>query len=166
MRRKFFFQQNYTKISYFDEGVFTLEPFFWSNDIFKICLLVSKVTIEVMMNFCECFPRVVPLQNYVMNASLIHTVFVFQSTLPGSQTMEIYRTSIVTFETEVANFEMTLPQKNGHRIETSSSKLMILASSCWKRILYAIMDTACLFCPLVFLKSLIVSVAFFLGHPV
>ena len=69
---------------------------------------VSKVTIEVMRNFFECIPRIVTLQNYVMNASL-YAVFILQSKSKhftrGSQTMDIFGTSIVTFETEVANFE-------------------------------------------------------------
>ena len=61
---------------------------------------------------------------------------------------------------------MTLPQKNGHRIKTPSSKLTILVSSCWKK--NCIRNNAHNFfiLSLVFLKLLIVSVAFFLGHPV
>ena len=43
--------------------------------------------------------------------------------------------------------KMTLPQENGRRIKTPSSILTILVSSCWKRILYAIMHTAFSFCP-------------------
>ena len=62
-----------------------------------------------MRNFFECLPRIVILQNYVMNASLYSCCLRFtkqeQALYPGSQTMEIFGTSIVTFETEVANFE-------------------------------------------------------------
>ena len=47
--------------------------------------------------------------------------------------MEIVGMSIVTFETDVVNLQMTLSQKNCHRIK--SSKLTILVSSCWKKIL-------------------------------
>ena len=47
--------------------------------------------------------------------------------------MEIFGTSIVTFETEVANFENYIASENGHRMQTPSSKLMILVSSCWKK---------------------------------
>ena len=42
MRRKLYFQQNDTKINNFDEGVLILEPFFWGNDIFKICFFSIK----------------------------------------------------------------------------------------------------------------------------
>ena len=58
--------------------------------------------------------------------SLFMLSFVFQSKsrhfTRGSQTMEIFDTSIVTFETEVAIFENDI----------ASSKLMILVSSCWE----------------------------------
>ena len=64
---------------------------------------------------------------------------------------------------------MTLPQKNGHRIDPNAfikmNDLGVILLE--KIILYAIMDTAFLYILFhVFLKSLIVSVAFFLGHPV
>ena len=61
---------------------------------------------------------------------------------------------------------MTLHQKSGHRIKTPSSKLAFLVSSCWKK--NFIRDNAHNFfiLSLVFLKLLIVSVTFFLGHPV
>ena len=48
MQRKFFSQQDDTKIINFDEGVLILWPFFWGNVTFKICPSVSKVTIDVL----------------------------------------------------------------------------------------------------------------------
>ena len=39
----------------------------------------------------------------------------------------------MTFEIEEQILKMTLPQKNGHRIKTPSSKLTILVSSYWKK---------------------------------
>ena len=61
---------------------------------------------------------------------------------------------------------MTLHQESGHRIKTPSSKLAFLMSSCWEK--NFIRDNAHNFfiLSLVFLKLLMVSVAFFLGHPV
>ena len=61
---------------------------------------------------------------------------------------------------------MTLHQKSGRRIKTPSSKLAFFVSSCWEK--NFICDNAHKFfiLSLVFLKLLIVSVAFFLGHPV
>ena len=67
----------------------------------------------------------------------IHAAIISQSKsrhfTRGSQSMEIFGTSIVTFETEGQILKITLPQKNGHRIQTPSSKLMILVSSFWKK---------------------------------
>ena len=62
--------------------------------------------------------------------------------------------------------KMTLPQKNGHRIKTPSSKLTILVSSCWEKNFIRNNAYNFFILSLVFLKLLIVSVAFFLGHPV
>ena len=58
---------------------------------------------------------------------------------------------------------MTLPQKNGHRIKTPSSKLTILVSSCSEK--NSIRNNAHNFfiLSLVFLKLLIESVVFFLA---
>ena len=42
MRIEFFFQQNYTKIINFDEGILILWQFFWGNVIFKICYFCLK----------------------------------------------------------------------------------------------------------------------------
>ena len=61
---------------------------------------------------------------------------------------------------------MTLPQKNGHSTKTPSSKLTILVSSYWEKN-YTTNDAHKFFILfLIFLKLLIVSVAFFLGHPI
>ena len=61
---------------------------------------------------------------------------------------------------------MTLPQKNGRRIKTSSSKLTILVSSCSEKNFIRNNAHNFFILSLVFLKLLIISVAFFLGHPV
>ena len=42
MRRKFFFQENDTKIRDFEEDVLNLEPYFWGNVILKICFFCIK----------------------------------------------------------------------------------------------------------------------------
>ena len=98
--------------------------------------------------------RRVTLQNYVMNVSLYsHAVFVFQSKrghfTRGSQTMRQFRTSIVTFETELANFE------NDIALVT-----MILVSPCWKNCRRSNRHSLFIL-SLFFLKSVIVGVAFF-----
>ena len=65
-----------------------------------------------------------------------------------------------------SKFEITLPQKNGSRIKTPSSKLTILVSSCWEKNYTNNNAHKFFILFLIFLKLLIVSVAFFLGHPV
>ena len=70
------------------------------------------------------------------------------------------------FEKEGQILKMTLPQRNGDRIKTPSSKLTILVSSCWEKNDRNNDAHKFFILLLVFLKLLIVSVAFFLGHPV
>ena len=67
----------------------------------------------------------------------------------------------------MANFENNIASKNGHRIKTPFSKLMILHGVILLEKNF-IRNTAhnLFILSLVFLKSLIVSVAFFLGHHV
>ena len=62
--------------------------------------------------------------------------------------------------------KITLPQENGSRIKMPSSKLMILVSSCWEKNYTNNNAHKFFILFLVFLKLLIISVAFFLGHPV
>ena len=62
--------------------------------------------------------------------------------------------------------KLTLPQKNGSRIKMPSSKLTILVSSCWEKNFIRNNAHNFFILSLVFLKLLIVSVAFILGHPV
>ena len=70
------------------------------------------------------------------------------------------------FGIEEQILKMTLPQKNGHRIKTPSSKLTIFMSSYWKKNFIRNNANNFFSLSLVFLKLLIVSVAFFLGHTV
>ena len=118
------------------------------------------------------FPHMVTLQSYVMNASLL--IFMLSSlfkaradTLPGGAkqwTFSVRQLWLLRQEWQI--LKMTLPQKNGHRIKTPSSKLMILVSSCWKNNFRCIDAHKSFILSPVFLKLLIVGVAFFLGHPV
>ena len=61
---------------------------------------------------------------------------------------------------------MTLPQENGSRIKTPSSKSLILVSFCWKKNALLINALTNVIYSLISLKLVIVGVAFFLGHPV
>ena len=61
---------------------------------------------------------------------------------------------------------MTLPQKNGSRIKTPSSKSLIFVSFCWKKNVLLLNALTNLIQSLISLKLVIVGVAFFLGHPV
>ena len=112
MRRKFFFQQNDTKISDFDElRVLILAPFFWSNDIFKICFFCIKSHDwgdEEFLWVPSPDRNTAELRNECFSLFMLSSVYKLSKSkhfTRESQTMEIFGTSIVTFETEVANFE-------------------------------------------------------------
>ena len=108
------------------------------------------------------------LQNYVMNASLYSHWLRFtkqkQTLYPGKPNNG--KSLVRKFEIEVQILKMTLHQKSGHGFKTPSSKLAFVVSSCWEK--NFIRDNAHKYfiLSLVLLKLLIVSVAFFLGHPV
>ena len=109
MHTKFFFQQNDTKINKFDEGVLILEPFYWGNVIQNLLLFYQKSRLRLGGISLSSFPGIVTLQSYVMNASFYSRCLRFskheQTLYPGEPNKGICGTSIVTFETEVANFE-------------------------------------------------------------
>ena len=84
----------------------------------------------------------------------IHAVFVFESksrhfTRGGAKQWKISVRQLWLLRQTCQILKMTLPQKNGYRIKTPSSKLMILVSFCWeKNYMYALMHTTFSFCPL------------------
>ena len=88
-------------------------------------------------------------------------------TLPGeAKQWNIFRTTIVTFGIEVANFENYIASENGHRIKTAFIKIndlgvILLEKNSMRHNAHNFFVLS-----LVFLKLLIVGVAFFLGHPV
>ena len=109
----------------------------------KFASFVSKVTIEVMRNFFECLPRIVTLQNYVVNHECF-SLFMLSSfykaranTLPRvAKQWKLSVRQLYLLRQKWQILKMTLPQKKrptGHRIQTPSSKLMILVSSCWEK---------------------------------
>ena len=171
MIRTFFFQQNVTKINDFDEGVLILEPLFWGNVIFKICSFCIKSHIWGREEFLWVGPpdcKAAKLRNECFSLFTLALLYKARAdTLPGeAKQLNIFGTLIVTFEIEGQILKITLPQKSGHRIKTSSSKLTILVSSCWEKNFIRNNVHNFFILSLVFLKLLIVSVAFFLGHPV
>ena len=166
MRRKFFFQENDIKISDFDEGVFILEPFFCSNVLFKICFFCSKSHDWGNEEFLlvpspDC--NTAELRNECFSLCVLSSFYKARTdTLSGGAkqwTFAVRQLWLLRQKWQI--LKITLPQKNGHRI-----KIISWCHLVGKRILYAIMDTACLFCASFSLKSLIVIVAFLLGHPV
>ena len=112
-------------------------------------------------------PWIVTMQSYVMNASLYSCCFCFskqeQTLYPGEPNNGNFRYVNCDFWDRSGKF---LPQKNGRKIKTPSSKFRSLVSYCWEK--NSIRNNAHNFfiLSLVFLKLLIVGVAFFLGHPV
>ena len=169
MCRTFFFQENDTKISDFDEGVLILEPFFWSNVIFKICFFCIKSHDWGNEEFLWV-PS--PDCNTTELCTACLSLFVLSSfykaranTLPGgAKQWNFLVRQRWLLRQKWQSLKMTLPQKNNHRIQTPSSNSTILVSSCWKK--NFIRNNRHSLFILVFLISLIVSVAFFLGHPV
>ena len=128
MRRKFFFQQNYTKINDFGEDVLILEPVFWGNIIFKICFFGIKSHDWGREEFFEQFPQIVTLQSYVINASLYSRClrFFLQS-----------KSRHFTRESQTMGYLRYFWDRSGkfwkwHWIKTPSSKLIILVSP-WRK---------------------------------
>ena len=110
MRRKVFFQQNDTKINDFDEGVLILEPVLWSNVIFKICFFCMKSRDwgkEEFLWVPSPDYNTAELRNDCFSLFMLSSFFKARAdTLPGeAKQWKIFGISIVTFETEVANFE-------------------------------------------------------------
>ena len=149
MHRKFVFQQNDTKIINFDEGVLILEPFFWSNVIFKICFICIK---SHDWGNEDCLPQIVTLQNYIMNASLYSCCLCFtkqeQTLYPGEPNNGNFWYVNCDFWDRSGKFwkwhclrKTAIESKRLHQNEWSWCHIVE------KRILYAVMDTAYLFCP-------------------
>ena len=124
-------------INDFDGGVLILEPFFWSNVIFKICFFCIKSHDCGREEFLwvpspDC-------NTAELNASLYSCCLRFskqeQTLYPGKPNNgKNFGDVNVTFEIEVANFENDIAsEKRPYRIKTPSSKLMILVSSCRKK---------------------------------
>ena len=106
-----------------------------------------------------------------MNVSLLFMLSIFfkarAETLPGeAKQWKFWVCQLWLLRQKLPILKMTFPQKNGHRIKTPSSKLVILVSSCWKKFFLRINVHHYFIQSLVFLKLVIVGVAFFLGHPV
>ena len=168
MRRKFFFQENDTKINDFDEGVLILEPFFWSNVILKICFFCTKSHDWGNEEFFwvpspDC--NTAELCNECFSLFMLSSFYKARAnTLPGGAKQwkfSVRQSWLLRRKWQI--LKMILPQKN---VQTPSSKWMILVSSCWKKNFIRNNGHSLFMLSLVFLKSLFVSVAFFLGHPV
>ena len=139
MRIEFFFQRNDTKIINFDEGILILWPFFWGNVILKICHFCLKShNIDVLKISIVWLPRVKCLlllwkmkttwikENHSFPYVTLQRYHPREATQRNSSRPQ----SWLLIEKQI--LKMTLPQKNGSRIKTPSSKLLILVSLfCW-----------------------------------
>ena len=141
MRRKFFFQQNDTKVINFDEGVLILEPFFWSNVIFKICFFCIKSHDWGNEEFLwvpspDC--NTAELRNECFSLFMLSSFYKARTnTLPGGAKQRKFSVrQLWLLRQKWQILKMTLPQKNGHRIQTLSSKTMIMVPSCWQKEFY------------------------------
>ena len=165
MSRTFCFQQNDTKMNDFDEGVLILEPFFWGNVIFKMCTVCIKSHVWGREEFLWVAP---PDRNAakLRNEFFSHEGFALQSKsrhfTRGSQTIsgKFSVRKLWLLRSKGKSWKLHYLRKTAIESKRLSSKLTILVSCCcnnWHN--FFILS-------LVFLKLLIVSVAFFLGHPV
>ena len=150
---------------------FDSRAIFWSNDIFKICFYCikshnwgNKEFLWVPSQDCntaelynECFSLFMLSSFYKARANTLSG---------GAKQWKFSVHQLWLLRQKWQILKMTLPQENSHRTQMPSSKLMILVSSCWKKNFIRNNGHSLFILSLVFLKSLIVSVAFFLGHPV
>ena len=171
MQRKFFYQQIDTRINDFHEGVFILEPFFWDNVIFKICFFCIKghdLGREEFLWVASPDCNTPKLRNECFSLFMLSSFFKARAdALPrGAKQWKFSVRQLWLLRQKWQILKMTLPQKNGHRIKTPLLKLVILVSSCWKKNFVRNNAHSFFILFLVFLKSLSVGVAFFLGHPV
>ena len=171
MSRTLFFLQNDTKINDFDEGILNLEPFSWGSVIFKIFSFCIKSHVwgrEEFLWVASPDSHSAKLRNECL--LFIHAGFALQNKsrhfTRGSQTMENIWYVNCDFWDRKANLENDKSWKwHCLRKTATESKRLPQNERFWchlaqKRILYAIMHTTFSFCPLVFLKLLIISVAF------
>ena len=159
MRRKYFFQQNDTKINDFDEGVSILEPCFWGQcHIKNVLLLYQKSRLRWGgISLCS-FPGIVALQSYVLiNAPECFSLFMLSSffkaradTLyyPGEPNNGNFRYVSCNFWDRRGKF------LTWHCLRRTAIEWKRLHQKLWswchfakKRILYALMHTTFSFCP-------------------
>ena len=102
-----------------------------------------------------------------MNSKEKHSLRNFAALQSGGATQRnssLLHTLLLTQKEQI--LKITLPQKNGPRIKTPSSKSLILVSFCRKENVLLINALTKLIYSMVSLKLVIKIVAFFLGHPV
>ena len=128
--------QDDTKIVDFDEGVLFYGRFSEAMSFSRFALLSQKSQFTyrkfsiVWLPQGKCLLLLCKAKSAWIKRS-IH-LETLQHYNPGSYSKKFLPTSNVTFDSKGANFEITLPQKNGSRIKTPSSKSLILVSFCWK----------------------------------
>ena len=138
MSRTFFFLQNDTKINDFDDfAVLILEPFFWGNVIFKIWFFCTKSHDWGTEEFLWVAPpdcNTAKLRNKCFSLFMLSSLFKARANaLPGETKQWKFSVGqLWLLRQEWHSLKSTLPQKNGSRIKTPSSKSLILVSFCRK----------------------------------
>ena len=155
LKKAFWFLSHFSEAMSFSKfASFCIKSHDWGNEEFLWVPSPDCNTAELRN---ECFSLFMPSSFYNARAN----------TLPGGAKQwkfSVHQLWLLRQKWQI--WKITLPQKNGHRIQTPWSKLMILVSSCWKKNFIRNNGYSLFILSLVSLKSLIVSVAFFLGHPV
>ena len=149
------------------KAFFILEPLFWGNVIFKMCFFVSSHVWE-REEFLWVAPPdcIIMLHSYVMNASLYSCWLRFtkqeQTLYPGKPNNGKYSVYVnCDFWARRAHLENDIasekrPYNQNAFIKINDLGVVLLGKNAHNFFILS----------LVFLKLLIVSVAFFLGHPV
>ena len=136
---------------------------------FKFCSSISKVTIYVPTIFhCLASPgKVSAVACKAKRAWIKRSIHYVTLPHPGELLKEIppYLRRDFWYK-RCTIWKWHCLWKNFSRIKTPSSKVTILVSSCWKTNFIPNNVHNFFILSLVFLKLLIASVAFFLGHPV
>ena len=97
-----------------------------SQFTYQIFSIVWLPQVNCQLLLCKAKPA------WIIKRS-IHYVTLQHYKSGGSYSKKFLPTSNVTFDTKWAHLKMTLPRKNGCRIKTPSSKLLILVSFCRKK---------------------------------
>ena len=125
-----------------------------SQFTYRKCSIVWHPRVKCLLLICKAKPAWIKIKHSLRNFAALESGELLKEILPYLRRDFWYKR---------CNFENDIASENGSRIKTPSSKLTILVSSCWKKNFIHNNAHNFFILSIVFLKLLIVSVAFFLG---